>query len=97
MTQNDDYILEILQETGLITKSQIERARSDRRGNETAMDAMIREGVMSQEDEIRALATHVDVTPRHNLGGLKTESMDLVGKARRPVTSGEIQTMFASI
>jgi hypothetical protein len=46
---------------------------------------------------LRALATHVDVSPRHNLGGLRTESMDLVGKARRPVTSGEIQTMFASV
>jgi len=45
---------------------------------------------------LRELGKDVDVSPRANLGGLKTDSMDLVGKARRPVTSGEIQKMFAS-
>lgn len=45
---------------------------------------------------LRALATHVDVSPRHNLGGLKAESMDAIGEARRPVTSGEIIKMFAA-
>ncbi|WP_242123980.1 amidohydrolase family protein [Sphingobium sp. Sx8-8] len=45
---------------------------------------------------LRELGKDVDVSPRHGLGGLKTDSMDLVGKARRPVTSGEIMAMFAS-
>ena len=45
---------------------------------------------------LRELGKDVDVSPRHNLGGLKSESMDLIGKARRPVTSGEIMNMFAS-
>ena len=45
---------------------------------------------------LRELGKHVDVSPRHNLGGLKTASMDAVGKARKPVTSGEIERMFAS-
>lgn len=45
---------------------------------------------------LRELGKHVDVSPRENLGGLRTDSMDIVGKARRPVTSGEIQAMFAS-
>jgi hypothetical protein len=45
---------------------------------------------------LRYLGRDVDVSPRANLGGLKTESMDLVGQARRPVTSGEIQRMFAA-
>jgi predicted TIM-barrel fold metal-dependent hydrolase len=45
---------------------------------------------------LRAQAGHVDITPREGLGGLKTESMDAVGKARRPVTSGEVMRMFAS-
>lgn len=44
---------------------------------------------------LRAQAGHVDITPREGLGGLKTESMDAVGKARRPVTSGEVMKMFA--
>lgn len=44
---------------------------------------------------LRALAKHVDVSPRHGLGGLKTDSMLLTGDIKRPVTSGEIQRMFA--
>ena len=45
---------------------------------------------------LREEGRHVDVSPRENLGGLKTNSMNLVGQARRPVTSGEIKAMFAS-
>lgn len=45
---------------------------------------------------LRYLGRDVDVSPRANLGGLRTESMDVVGEARRPVTSGEIMKMFAS-
>jgi predicted TIM-barrel fold metal-dependent hydrolase len=44
---------------------------------------------------LRAKATHVDVEPRHNLGGLRPEAADAVGAARRPVTSGDITKMFA--
>ncbi|MDO7842330.1 amidohydrolase family protein [Sphingomonas immobilis] len=45
---------------------------------------------------LRYLGRDVNVEPREGLGGLKTESMNLVGEARRPVTSGEIMAMFAS-
>ena len=45
---------------------------------------------------LRVLGKDVDVSPRVGLGGLKTDSMDTVGKARRPVTSGEIMRMFAA-
>ena len=45
---------------------------------------------------LRHLGRDVDVSPRHNLGGLRTESMDVIGNARRPVTSGDMQKMFAS-
>jgi type IV-A pilus assembly ATPase PilB len=55
---NEDYILEILQETGLVTKSQTERARSDRHAGESIADALIREGILTQEDMMRALAGH---------------------------------------
>ena len=43
---------------------------------------------------LRALARHVDVTTRANLGGLKTASMDQTGTDRRPVTSGDIRRML---
>jgi len=44
---------------------------------------------------LRAKATHVNVEPRYNLGGLQPEKADAVKGARRPVTSGDIQKMFA--
>jgi type II secretion system protein E len=55
---NDDYILEILQETGLVTRTQLDDARSERRLNESVADTLIRQGVLTQEDEMRALAAH---------------------------------------
>ncbi len=45
---------------------------------------------------LRELGKDVDVSPRVGLGGLKTDSMDAIGTARRPVTSGDIERMFAS-
>lgn len=45
---------------------------------------------------LRELGRDVDVTPRRNMGGLRTDSTHIIGQARRPVTSGEIQRMFAS-
>ncbi len=58
MAANDDYILEILQETGLVTRSQLDQARNDRRSDESVADTLIRQGVLTQEDEMRALAAH---------------------------------------
>ena len=58
MAQNDDYIIEILLETSLITKSQLERARAERHGEETVVEVLIRQGIVSQEDVTRALAGH---------------------------------------
>ncbi len=58
VAQNDEYILEILIETGLITKSQIERARTEKTEDETTIEALIRQGALTQEDATRALASH---------------------------------------
>lgn len=58
MAQNDDYILEILLETSLITKSQLERARSERKGEETVVEVLIHLGIVTQEDVTRAVAAH---------------------------------------
>jgi type IV pilus assembly protein PilB len=55
---NEDYILEILQETSLVTNSQIERARSEREGRDTTIDVLVRSGALTQEDVMRALAGH---------------------------------------
>ncbi len=61
MAQNEDYILEILLETALVTRSQIERARSERTGDETVVKALIREGIVTEEDVIRSLASHASM------------------------------------
>ncbi len=45
---------------------------------------------------LRELGKDVDVSPRHNLGGLKAGSEDAIGEAKKPITSGEIEKMFAS-
>jgi type IV pilus assembly protein PilB len=55
---NDDYILEILQETGLVNRTNIDTARGDRQGDESVIDTLIRHEVLTQEDEMRALAAH---------------------------------------
>lgn len=56
--QNDEYIIEILLETGLVTKSQLERARAEKGEEETLVDVLIRQGIVAQEDVTRALAAH---------------------------------------
>ena len=58
MAANDDYIVEILLETALITKSQVDRAQSETRGDGSLVETLISDGILSQEDVTRALATH---------------------------------------
>ncbi|HEV7401804.1 MAG TPA: ATPase, T2SS/T4P/T4SS family [Chthoniobacteraceae bacterium] len=97
MAANEDYILEILQDTGLITNSQLERARTERRGKESVSDALVRQGVVSQEDIMRALASHaamdfVDISqvsiPDEIIGMIPTE----VAKRFRVVPIAESET-----
>jgi type IV-A pilus assembly ATPase PilB len=61
VAQNEDYILDILLETSLVTKSQIDRARSERRGGESVIEKIIEQGVVSQEDITRGLAAHASM------------------------------------
>ncbi len=58
VASNDDYILEILQENSLVSAQQAEDARHSRQGSESALDALIREGVVTQEDVYRAIASN---------------------------------------
>ncbi len=58
MTANDDYIIEILRDTGLVTKPQIERARAELMKHGGIVPALIAQGALTQEDVTRALATH---------------------------------------
>jgi type IV pilus assembly protein PilB len=58
VTANEEYIVEILQDTGLVTKSQIERARGEEGRFGGIVPALIDQGAVTEEDVTRALASH---------------------------------------
>ena len=58
MAQNDDYILDILLETALITKSQLTRAKADRKGDDSVIEVLSHQGAVTDEDVSRSLASH---------------------------------------
>jgi type IV-A pilus assembly ATPase PilB len=80
---NDEYILEILLETGLITNSQLERASAERQADESTIEALIRQGVVAQEDVSRALASHA--------------AMDFVDLVHMAISEEAIQQVPADI
>ena len=55
MANNDDYIVEILQDVGLVNRAQIEHAR-EHMTNNSVVDALVHDGTISQEDIARTLA-----------------------------------------
>lgn len=55
MAHNEEYVVEILQDVGLITPSQIEEARA-KAGAGSVLGELIHDGLLSQEDVARTLA-----------------------------------------
>ncbi len=62
MPQSEDYVLGILQEGGLITRPQIDSARSRLNGAASVVDLLINDGIVSDSDVSRTLAAqaHMD-------------------------------------
>src|SRR5918996_5551082 len=60
--QSEDYMLGVLQEGGLVTRSQIENARSRLNGAAGVVDVLINDGIVSDSDVSRTLAAqaHMD-------------------------------------
>jgi hypothetical protein len=57
LTANDDYIVEILENVGLIDRSQAEAALSSAQAEEQAViDILVRDGVADKLDILKALA-----------------------------------------
>ncbi len=80
MAHNDDYILDILLDAGLATRSQIEHARAGATANHrSAVEQIVVDGVLSQEDVSRTLAAH--------------SSMDFVDLSQVSVSPEIIATM----
>ena len=62
MQHNEDYVLRVLQDVGLVTRPQIEDARSRLNGNNNVVDVLIEDHVISDSDVSRTLAAqaHMD-------------------------------------
>ncbi len=62
MQQNEDYILKVLQDVGLVSRKQIDKARPRLDGQNNVVDLLIKDGVVSESDVSRSLAAqaHMD-------------------------------------
>jgi type IV pilus assembly protein PilB len=58
----EDYILKLLEDAGLVTRAQIENAKSRLNGTGNAVDLLVNDGVVSEADVSRSLAAqaHMD-------------------------------------
>jgi general secretion pathway protein E/type IV pilus assembly protein PilB len=58
----EDYVLRLLEDAGLITRAQIENAKSRLNGSGNAVDLLIQDGIVSDTDVSRSLAAqaHMD-------------------------------------
>jgi type IV pilus assembly protein PilB len=59
---NEDYVLRVLQDVGLVTRKQIDAARAKLNGAPSVVGLLIKDGVVSETDISRTLATqaHMD-------------------------------------
>ena len=62
MQQNEDYVLRVLSDVGLVTRQQIDGARSRLNGEPGVIDVLVNDGVVSEVDVSRTLAAqaHMD-------------------------------------
>ena len=58
MQHNEDYVVKVLQEVGLVSRKQLDKARARLNGSNTVVDLLIEDGVVTESDISRSLATH---------------------------------------
>jgi general secretion pathway protein E/type IV pilus assembly protein PilB len=58
---NEEYVLKVLEEDGLVTRQQIDRARSLLNGEPGIVDVLINDGVVSDVDVSRTLAAQAQM------------------------------------
>jgi len=100
---NDDYVTELLVDTGLITRSQLERAREEATPETGVIQTLINHGAVSDEDVSRTLAgaASMDFVDLNQIA-IPQEIIDLIppATARRykviPVNSSESGLMMAT-
>ena len=62
MQPKEDYVLKLLEDAGLVTRSQVEKAKARRNGTSNVVDLLVEDGVVSEADVSRSLAAqaHMD-------------------------------------
>ena len=62
MPHNEDYVVKVLQEVGLVTRKQVDGARARLNGANSVVDLLVKDGVLSEADVSRTLAAqaHMD-------------------------------------
>ena len=62
MPHNEDYVVKVLQEVGLVTRKQVDGARARLNGANSIVDLLVKDGVLSEADVSRTLAAqaHMD-------------------------------------
>jgi type IV pilus assembly protein PilB len=58
---NQDYVLDLLQDVGLVSRSQIENARAKLNGAANVVEVLVKEGVVSEADVSRSLAAQAQM------------------------------------
>jgi type II secretion system protein E len=58
---NEDYVLRVLQDVGLVTRPQIDRARTRLNGANSVVDLLIKDGIVSDADVSRSLAAQAQM------------------------------------
>ena len=61
MQAKEDYVLKLLEDAGLVTRSQIEKARTGLDGSSNAVDRLIKDGIVSDTDVARSLAAQAQM------------------------------------
>ena len=61
MQANDDYVLKVLEEIGLVSRKQIAQARAKLNGAPSVVDVLVRDGVVSADDISRSLASQAQM------------------------------------
>ena len=58
---NKEYVLDLLQDAGLVTRPQIEEARANLDGSTSVVELLVGQGSVSADDISRSLATHAQM------------------------------------
>ena len=58
---NEDYVLKVLQDVGLVSRQQIDGARKRLNGQDRVVDVLVKDGIVSESDVSRSLASQVQM------------------------------------